>query len=27
VQLGFEMLTQVGRRAVERRAKLVVERH
>jgi len=27
VQLGFEMLTQFGRRAVERRAKLVVERH
>jgi hypothetical protein len=27
VQLGFEMLTQVGRRAVDRRAKLVVERH
>ena len=27
VQLGFEVLTQVGRRAVERRAKLIVERH
>jgi hypothetical protein len=27
VQLCFEMLTQAGRRAVNRRADLIVERH